>query len=159
MQTNVPDIYASGDVAEVYDFILGDYRPLPLWPIAHIGGRVAGYNMAGKKTEYLEGTSMSSLKYFGLPIISVGIVNPTEDGTYEILVDYDPSRNLYKKIVLKDNVIVGMIFVNAIEKAGIIFHFMKNHINVKAFKKKLILKSFSLASIPLTLRKEMFVGI
>ena len=47
MQTNVPDVYASGDVAEAYDFILNQNRLLPLWPLAVLEGRVAGYNMAG----------------------------------------------------------------------------------------------------------------
>ena len=34
MQTNVPDVYASGDVAEAYDFIISQNRTLPLWPLA-----------------------------------------------------------------------------------------------------------------------------
>ena len=49
MRTNVPDVYACGDVAEAYDFILNQNGLLPLWPVAHLGGRIAGYNMAGKK--------------------------------------------------------------------------------------------------------------
>jgi NAD(P)H-nitrite reductase large subunit len=79
MQTNVPDVYASGDVAEAYDFILGQNRLLPLWPLAVLEGRVAGYNMAGQKTCYEGGTNMSSLKYFGIPIVSIGLANPKED--------------------------------------------------------------------------------
>ena len=158
MHTNVPDVYASGDVAEAYDFVLNENRPLPLWPLAQLEGRVAGYNMAGKKTDYPGGTSMSALKYFGIPIISVGIANPKEDGTYEILVKHDSEKNLYKKLVLKDNVIVGMIFVNDIERAGIIFHLMKNCVNVKKFKQELISENFGLATLPSRLRKKMCLG-
>ncbi len=101
---------------------------------------------------------MSALKYFGIPIISVGIVNPKEDGTYEILVKHDSEKNLYKKLVLKDNVIVGMIFVNDIERAGIIFHLMKNCVNVKKFKQELISENFGLATLPSRLRKKMCLG-
>ncbi len=89
MQTNVPDVYASGDVAEAYDFIINQNRTLPLWPLAVLEGRVAGYNMAGKKTTYGGGTNMSSLKYFGIPIVSIGLANPKEDPTLEVLVKQD----------------------------------------------------------------------
>jgi len=154
MQTSVPDVYASGDVAEAYDFVLNENRLLALWPLAQLEGRVAGYNMAGKKADYTGGTSMSALKYFGIPLISVGIANPKEDG-YEVLVKHDPEKSLYKKLVLKDNVIVGMIFVNDIERAGIIFHLMKNCVNVKKFKQELISENFGLAMLPSRLRKKM----
>jgi NAD(P)H-nitrite reductase large subunit len=158
MHTSVPDVYASGDVAEAYDFILNENRSLPLWPLAQLEGRVAGYNMAGKKADYQGGTSMSALKYFGIPIISVGIANPKEDDAYEILVKHDPEKNLYKKLVLKDNVIVGMTFVNDIERTGIIFHLMKNCVDVKKFKQELISENFGLATLPTRLRKKIYLG-
>src|SRR5208283_4734834 len=108
MQTNAPDIYASGDVAEAYDFIMNQNRLLPLWPLAVLEGQIAGYNMAGKKTMYTGGTNMSSLKYFDIPIVSIGLANPKEDPALEVLVQNDAERNVYKKLVLKNNVIVGL---------------------------------------------------
>jgi NAD(P)H-nitrite reductase large subunit len=158
MHTNVPDVYASGDVAEAYDFVLNENRPLPLWPLAQLEGRVAGYNMAGKSTDYLGGTSMSALKYFGVPIISVGIVNPKEDAAYEVLVKHDLAKNVYKKLVLKNNVIVGILLVNDIEKAGILFHLMKTCVKVNQFKQELLMETFGLATLPSSLRKKMGLG-
>jgi NAD(P)H-nitrite reductase large subunit len=158
MQTNVPDVYASGDVAEAYDFIVNQNRLLPLWPLAVAEGKVAGYNMAGKKTEYAGGTNMSSLKYFGVPVVSIGITNPKDETAYEILVKYDPDRNLYKKIVLKDNVLVGLTFVNDVERAGTLFHLMKNRVNVKKFKNKIVSDEFGLAMLPAPLRRNMCQG-
>lgn len=157
MQTNVPDVYASGDVAEAYDFILNQNRPLPLWPLAVLEGQVAGYNMAGKKTTYTGGTNMSSLKYFGIPIISVGLANPKEDSALEVLVKHDAERNIYKKLVLRNNVIVGMTLVNNIERAGVLFYLMKNCVNVKKFKEKLLSEDFSLAALPVGLQRKMCV--
>src|SRR5208283_23052 len=104
MQTNVPDVYASGDVAEAYDFIMNQNRLLPLWPLAVLEGQVAGCNMAGKKSTYSGGTNMSSLKYFGIPVVSVGLANPKDDPTLEVLIKFEPEHNLYKKLVLKNNV-------------------------------------------------------
>jgi NAD(P)H-nitrite reductase large subunit len=158
MRTSVSDVYASGDVAEAYDFLYGENRLLPLWPLAQLEGKVAGYNMAGKKAEYPGGTAMSALKYFGIPIISIGIANPKEDDTYESLVKHDPERNLYKKIVLKDNVIVGITLVNDIEQAGVLFHLMKNGANVKKFKQELLSEDFCLATLPRSLRRKIYPG-
>ena len=157
MQTNVPDVYASGDAAEAYDFILNQNRLLPLWPLAMQEGRVAGYNMAGQKNTYTGGTNMSSLKYFGIPIISIGLANPKEDPTLEVLVKHDSERNVYKKLVLKNNTIVGMTLVNAIERAGVLFYLMKNAVNVKKYKLQLLSDDFGLATLPVSLQRKMCV--
>ncbi|MCW3995379.1 MAG: FAD-dependent oxidoreductase [Candidatus Bathyarchaeota archaeon] len=157
MQTNVPDVYASGDVAEAYDFILSQNRLLPLWPLAMIEGQVAGYNMAGYKTTYAGGTNMSSLKYFGIPVVSIGLANPKEDATLEVLTKHDAERKVYKKLVLRSNVIVGMTLVNSIERAGVLFYLMKNKVNVKKFKQKLLEDDFGLACLPLSLQRKMCV--
>ena len=76
MATSSANVYACGDVAEAYDFIYGENRLTPIWPNAYLGGRVAGFNMAGVPTEYPGGTAMNSLKYFGLAIVSAGMVRP-----------------------------------------------------------------------------------
>lgn len=158
MQTNVPDVYASGDVAEAYDFTLNQNRLLPLWPLAVEEGKVAGNNMAGNRIEYAGGTNMSSLKYFGIPVVSMGIANPKEENMYEILSKYEPEKNLYKKIVLKNNVIVGVTLVSEVERAGTLLHLMKNHVNVKKFKNDIISDNFTLAVLPASLRRTMCLG-
>jgi NAD(P)H-nitrite reductase large subunit len=157
MQTNLPDVYASGDVAEAYDFILNQNRLLPLWPLAIQEGRIAGLNMAGQKTLYNGGTNMGSLKYFGIPIVSIGLANPKDDPTLEVLIKADVEHKIYKKIVLRGNVVVGMTLVGCIERAGILFHLMKNAINVKKFKEQLLADDFGLAILPVGLQKKMSV--
>jgi NAD(P)H-nitrite reductase large subunit len=158
MHTNVPDVYASGDVAEAYDFVYGENRLLPLWPLAQLEGKVAGYSMAGKKADYPGGTAMSSLKYFDIPIISIGITSLKDHNTYESLQKHESEQNIYRKIVLKDNQIVGITLINDIERAGILFHLMKNGVNVKKFKLKLISDDFSLAILPRSLRRKLYPG-
>ena len=157
LQTNIPDVYASGDVAEAYDFVLQQNRLLPLWPLAIEEGRIAGYNMAGHKTIYKGGTNMSSLKYFNIPIVSIGLANPKDDPTLEVLVKADVDAKTYRKVVLRNNVIVGMTFVNCIERAGVIFGLMKKQINVKKFKASLLSDDFGLAVLPTGLQKQMKV--
>ncbi len=145
METSHPCIYACGDAAESYDFINGDYRLSPIWPNAYMGGRIAGFNMAGIHNEYQGGTSMNSLNYFGLRIASAGTVNPP-DNSYEVLKESKGSN--YRKVVIKDGVIVGMILTGNTEKAGIYINLMRNKINVEEFKYVLVTEDFGLASIP-----------
>ena len=157
MRTNIPDVYACGDVAEAHDLLIDKNRLLPLWPMAQLGGRVAGYNMAGKRTEYEGGTVMSSLKYFDLPIIAVGTVNSEDNSDYELLLDRQPEKMVYKKILLKDNLIVGFIFLGDINKAGIFFRLLKNQVDVSEIKDSLLSEDFGIVTLPEQLRQEMFV--
>ena len=155
METSVPDIYACGDVAEAFDFLLEDSRPLPLWPLAYIGGRVAGSNMAGKKIEYPGGTQMSSLNYFGLPVISAGIVNPQQNDTYEIISDLDREHHTYKKFIIHDNILYGFILIGKIENAGIFFDLLKRKVNIEKEKEKILSNDFGLIHLAPTIRQEM----
>ena len=157
MKTNLNDVYACGDVVEAHDFLIDESRLLPLWPLAHLGGRVAGYNMAGKQEEYEGGTVMSSLKYFELPIIAVGIVNPENVSDYEVLSTFVPEKTIYRKILLKNNKIAGFIFLGNLENVGIHFRLLKNRVNVTEIKEVLLAEDFGILSLPEQLRQEMFV--
>jgi NAD(P)H-nitrite reductase large subunit len=114
--------------------------------------------MAGVSATYEGGTNMSSLKYFGIPLISIGNANPKpDDTTVEILSKLDADRNVYKKLVLKDNIIVGMTMVSCIDRAGILFNLMKKQVNVKKFKGDLLRDDFGLAVLPPSMVKKMKV--
>lgn len=145
MTTSSANVYACGDAAEAYDFIYGENRLTPIWPNAYVGGRVAGFNMAGIPTEYPGGTAMNSLKYFGLAIVSAGIVDPP-DSSYEVLTKR--REHSYKKVILKDGLVVGMVFAGDIEKSGIVFSLMKDKVNVDSFKQALVADDFGLVSLP-----------
>jgi len=145
MATSSADVYACGDVAEAYNFIYGENRLTPIWPNAYIGGRVAGFNMAGVPTEYSGGTAMNSLKYFGLAIVSAGMMTPPDD-SYEVLTK--KHDHTYKKVILKDGLVVGMVFAGDIEKSGIVFNLMKDGVNVDSFKQALVADDFGLVSLP-----------
>lgn len=145
MTTSSPDVYACGDAAEAFDFVYGENRLNPIWPNAYLGGRIAGFNMAGVTREYQGGTAMNSLKYFGLAVVSAGMLNPP-DNSYELLSKkYDHS---YKKVILKDGLVVGMVFAGDIEKAGIVFGLMKDRVKVDDFKQALVAQDFGLVSLP-----------
>lgn len=150
MATTCPDIYACGDVSEGWDFITGSDRLTPIWPNAYIGGRVAGYNMAGRQAEYKGGTAMNSINYFGMDITSAGLVGTPDANGYETLITDSP----YKKLILKDNLVKGMIFTGDIERSGVIYGLMRDGIDVKDFKQSLLSADFGLVDLPRDLRRE-----
>jgi NAD(P)H-nitrite reductase large subunit len=100
---------------------------------------------------------MSSLKYFDLPVIAVGTVNPENISDYEVLVELKPEKTVYKKILLKDGKIVGFIFLGDLERAGIFFRLLKSHVDVSEIKGMLLSEDFGIVTLPEQLRKELFV--
>jgi len=145
MATSIPDVYACGDAAEAYDLIYCENRLTPIWPSAYIGGRITGFNMANIPAEYQGGISMNAMKYFGVAIISAGIVAPPDD-SYEVISQ--KYEHVYRKVILKDGLIVGMVFSGDIEKSGIIYNLIKDRANVRDFKHVLVADDFGLASLP-----------
>ena len=89
---------------------------------------------------------MNSLNYFGVDITSAGLPTAPHEAGYEVATKQDGST--YQKIILKDNIIVGMILVGSIEKSGIIFGLMRDRINVESFKQSLLADDFGLAFLP-----------
>jgi NAD(P)H-nitrite reductase large subunit len=159
MATNISEVYACGDVAEAYDFIAKENRVLALWPLAYLGGRTAGYNMAGSKAEYPGGTVMSALKYFNVPIISAGLINPdNQKKTYDVITTLDHDNKVYKKLILKDDKLLGLTLVGDIEKAGIYYNIMKESINLRKYKENLVSEEFGLAHLPRYYVSELLKG-
>jgi NAD(P)H-nitrite reductase large subunit len=152
MATSYPDIYSCGDAAEAYDFVYGASRLTPIWPNAYIGGRIAGLNMAGMTAEYPAVTAVNSLNYFGLDIAAAGMVVPPEGANYEVLSKQ--TDGCYRKVVLRDGLIMGMVFVGDIDKSGIVFGLMRDQVNVGSFKQELLDDDFGLVSLPRELWQE-----
>lgn len=152
MAAGYPGVYSCGDAAEAYDFVYGTNRLTPIWPNAYLGGRIAGYNMAGVKTKYPGGTAMNSLNYFGLNIASAGMVNPSDVDGCEALSRQD--NGTYWKVILKDNLLVGMVLVGDIERSGILFSLMRDQVHVGDFKRALLSSDFGLISLPRQLWQE-----
>ena len=79
LQTNDPDIYAAGDVAQVYDPIKGRAVLDSLWAPARQQGFVAGLNMAGKKTAYVKSMPFNVTRLAGLTTTIIGTVGSGRD--------------------------------------------------------------------------------
>jgi NAD(P)H-nitrite reductase large subunit len=133
LETSVKDIYAAGDVAESKDVVFGDTRVHALWPVAVEQGKIAGLNMANKKEFYKGSVSRNILSVFGKTIFTGGI--STED-KFEVIKRVQDGE--YKKIVLKDNILKGFVFVSEVTNPGVYTYIMTNEIEVKNLKDKLL---------------------
>ncbi len=157
METNIPGVYAAGDVVEIPDILLDTSRPIAIWPNAYRQGWIAGCNMAGIPKRYEGSFAMNSIEICGIPTISVGMTQVPENG-FEILQELDRKRETYKKIILKDGVIVGTIFIGEIDRAGIYTGLIKEKIDVSGFKDVLLREDFGLISLPKEYRKHLVKG-
>lgn len=152
--SNLPDIYAAGDVAQTYDILEEKKIINAIWPAAVRQGKVAGMNMAGKESDYEGSYGMNSVDFFGLSVISFGMVKPPKDDRFEELVGAEFNHNIYRKVVLKDKRIVGAILVNDIERHGILLHLAVQKIDVSDIKDLLVDEFFDYAKImPIIKRK------
>lgn len=79
LQTNDPDIYAAGDVAQVYDPHTGRSVLDSLWTPAREQGFVAGLNMAGRRKSYIKSPPFNVTRLAGLTTTIIGMVGHGHD--------------------------------------------------------------------------------
>ncbi len=107
METEIPDIYAAGDGIEHKGLIYG------IWPASEKQGEVAGLNMAGKKTAYTGTTFSNQLKVAGIDLLAAGDIDP--DGKLEAFIDQNQETGTYRKLVLKEDRLVGCLLFGTLE--------------------------------------------
>lgn len=76
LRTDDPDIYAAGDVVEGHDTVRRRPRLNAMWPNAVLQGRIAGLNMAGRKTLNPGNTNLNTGRFFGIPFAAIGLSQP-----------------------------------------------------------------------------------
>ena len=160
MRTTQEDVFAAGDVINSYDVVLNKERNIAIWPLAVRQGAVAGINMAGGNKEYCGGFFMNSIEILGIPSVSMGMTNVDNDmqKNVKILKDYNNERNFYKKIIVKEDKIIGVIMIGNIERAGIYAGLIKNKIDVSNIIENINREDFGIIQLPLKYRKHMVVG-
>ncbi len=133
MRSSINNIFAAGDVAESTDMITGRKEVHGLWSIAVEQGKVAGENMAGNDFLYEGAIPWSTLRVFNLEIASFGYIEDEDD--FRV---YENSEGLiYRKLVFRDDRIIGGLFLNASSDAGILYTLSKRGIGLGIWKEVL----------------------
>lgn len=148
MRTDVPGIYAAGDVAQAKEFLTGKSEVLTIWPVAVEQGKVAGMNMAGSDTVYPGSVPMNTMDFFGLPVVSIGETRQPKDLTgLEFLSSVDEEKGHYRKVVLRDGRVVGAILMGDTENAGAYTSLICTRVDVGKVRGLLLGKDFDYAKL------------
>ncbi|MBI4081167.1 MAG: NAD(P)/FAD-dependent oxidoreductase [Candidatus Lambdaproteobacteria bacterium] len=135
LQTNVPEIYAAGDVAEGPD-VSGGTGVHPIQPTAAEHGRVAALNMAGRNSAYRGSLIMNVLDTVGLVSHSFGQWAGVAGGSHAELQDDERFR--YTRLELVDDRIVGAIVVGRTEGVGILRGLIQTRARLGPWKERLL---------------------
>ncbi len=126
LQTSAADVYAAGDAAEAYDMIMDDARVTPIWPNAYSQGYYAGMNMTEKKKEkHPGGLAMNAIAFYGMATASLGLVNPAPEDGCDVFTYVDEERQAYRKLVFRNDKLIGYVLVGDIDFAGLYTGFVR----------------------------------
>jgi NAD(P)H-nitrite reductase large subunit len=154
MQTNIANVFAAGDVAETYDITSAEYTTNALWTCAVQQGSIAGQNITDQQKIYNGSMSQNSLNFFDVSLISMGITSPNDESKYKILSDSRPSLNIYKKLVIQNNNLKGIILLGKIDSAGILLDLIQRKTDISGFEDELLNDNFNFGKIIKYLGRE-----
>ena len=134
MQTGLPGIYAAGDLIEHRGHFYG------IWPASMEQGRIAGANMTGQETRYPGTVPANTLKVVGIDLVAAGEIDG--EGKMEAIVQKDEAKRVYRKLVLKDQVIIGTILLGNIRGSEEIQRAIKSGKDISSLKRDLADEGF-----------------
>jgi NAD(P)H-nitrite reductase large subunit len=114
MKTNVPDLYAAGDVCQGKNLLTGKQQIIGLWANARYQGRTAGRNMAGIR-EIFPGNIPHNITHFmGIDFVGIGDI-----------CEYDRMEQKYNgkrltQLFWKDKLLTGANFIDSFTESGVI---------------------------------------
>jgi nitrite reductase (NADH) large subunit len=142
MRTNVPNVYAAGDII---------HRTIGLWEPARLQGRVAGRNMAGGSESFRQSVHYNATRLYDLDFAGAGEL--AEKPSDEVLIDFPrgSGRVAYRKLIVREGKLVGAIMLGQrkerIRKYGMHYrNLIDQGIDISAVAKNLLDPSFDLAS-------------
>lgn len=132
MQTSDPDIFAVGECVEHRGQTFG--LVAPLWTQART---CAAALTDEEPIAYAPPTNYTSLKITGIDVFSAGVLGARDDGDEEITLR-DAARSQYKKLVLRDGVLVGVILYGEISDGPWFVELMESKRDTSTFRDALL---------------------
>jgi nitrite reductase (NADH) large subunit len=140
LETSHPGIFAAGDVAQHRDRIYG------IIPASFDQARVAAFNMLSPEKKYGGTVPSNQLKVAGVQVMSVGQVNPEGEG-FDVLVREDIETGIYKKLVIRNGILAGAIWMGTKKGAPEITRLAASEKNVSQWKASLLEDDFDFSSL------------
>lgn len=145
MQTNIPTIYAAGDVVETALTGTQRYRLVGQWYPAIQQARAAAYSMLGilDTTQPFHTEAFYNATFlYGLPFASMGLTNVK--GYRELIAD--PKPRSYRKVLLCDGVPVGMLALGDRKHTLAFKRAIDHQVNLDSVAADLLKEDFDLAA-------------
>lgn len=136
LRTNLPNIYAAGDVAEGRDFSSGEFSVLAIQPTAVEHGRLAALNMVGKTTPHRGSLNMNVLDTIGLISSSFGSWMGVSGGESATLVEEKAYR--YLRLEFNGDRLIGAQTLGLMEHIGVIRGLIQTELPLGPWKSRLI---------------------
>jgi NAD(P)H-nitrite reductase large subunit len=108
LRSNVPNVYAAGDVAQGRDLISGGSAVHAIEPTAQEHGRVVGANMAGRDVRYRGSLIINIVEVCHLDAASFGA---WDDAKAEAISGLKKDRNAYRKLLFTGERLTGAIII------------------------------------------------
>ena len=131
MRTTSPDIYAAGDVTGLS----------AIWPDARQMGKIAARNMCGQAEERMDFYQYKNMAdFYGIVMFSAGRT-AVDESRYEVLVRRE--RNAYRKLIIKDGILEGVLMAGDISDAGVYLYAVSHRLSVENMRGHLLCLSFA----------------
>jgi nitrite reductase (NADH) large subunit len=144
MKTSEEGVYAAGDVAQLEGTGQGGYVSPYIWPNAMAQGKCAAFNMAGQPNSFdFSSAALNAVQLRDMPFFSMGLVKP-RSSDYEELIYDDKGTGVYKKLVLKDNILKGMTFLGSTANVSGLSSLIRKGTDVSQFKHRLLDEGFKI---------------
>jgi NAD(P)H-nitrite reductase large subunit len=114
LETNVPGVYAAGDVAEFFDPTIGQHHTMGTWDNALAHGRIAGVNMAGGYEPYVDVPTYTS-PLFDVNIAVVGTAESSNPELQAIALREpgEKGNENYRKLFFREDKLVGVVMIGS----------------------------------------------
>lgn len=137
MATNIPDVYAAGDVAQVRDFSTGQKTVNMIQPAAADDARIAAQNMLSKNTETQGSLAMNVLDTLGLIAASFGQWWGAEQGGQNVEL-VEPEKFRYLRLEFEGDILIGATSLGLTDHVGVMRGLIQGKIPLGKWKDKLL---------------------
>lgn len=117
MQTNIPNIFAGGDVCMVKDQISGQLVQSCLWTDAIMQGMTAAHGMLGTPKPYPGVLIVTASPIFGTKFVTCG---PVSQSAISFTQQETVEQNFYHNYLTQENKLKGFVMVGNIDNVGLL---------------------------------------
>jgi NAD(P)H-nitrite reductase large subunit len=138
LETNVPNVYAAGDIAEFMDLVIGRHNMMGTWGNAAGHGRIVAMSMMGQRTKYYDVPMYSSTLFDSfIRVIGLTPENYPDLESYERL---DVHAKSYQRLFFLANRVVGACLIGDSRFRTRIFTLIKSREDIPVEERARILE-------------------